>query len=154
MSREIGTLEVKKDAKGALYMGGTIESPDYSGKVSLQPAEKTADASPDYRIYGVDMRTGEIAEIGAAWVKTPKAGGDQFLSVSIDHPIFSGAFYCAAFRVDDPGKEPKPDAPVRSALPEKLKAGERWRFIWSRPRGGQIGGGRSVGASIGDRIPF
>ena len=155
MSRQIGIIEVKKDDKGALYLGGVIDTPEYAGKVSLQIAEKTADKSPDYRIYGMDARTGSIEEIGAAWVKTPAAGGDQFLSVTIDNPVFQGAFYCAAFRVDDPGKEPKPDAPARSVLPEKLKVGEQWRFVWSRPKGGQAGASpRSMGAAIGDSIRF
>lgn len=83
----IGTFT--KDGAG---FTGHIETLTMRAKLTLEPnTNKKSDKSPDYRV--VHIGDGFTSEIGAAWNKTAKKSGSQYISVSIhddpslDHPL-------------------------------------------------------------------
>jgi uncharacterized protein (DUF736 family) len=55
--------------------------------------------SPRYELFSIE-RHGEVA-IGMAWEKTPRDGGDKFLSISLDDPSFDAPLNVSAFRDGD-----------------------------------------------------
>jgi uncharacterized protein (DUF736 family) len=67
---------------------GTIRTLTISAEAQFEPAEKTSDKSPDYRL------TVGATEIGAAWKDTSEAG-NAYLSVSIDDPSLPAPIRCA-----------------------------------------------------------
>jgi uncharacterized protein (DUF736 family) len=62
--------------------------------VLFRPTEKSGDKDPDYRVV-IDTPCGPF-ELGAAW-KRKSERGQEFLSVSLDDPSFSGPLNCAMF---------------------------------------------------------
>jgi uncharacterized protein (DUF736 family) len=83
----IGTF--KKDGAG---YSGNIETLTLKAKVTFEPAEKRSDSAPDFRV--VHFAESFTSEIGAAWRKTAKEGGSEYLSVSIDDPAFAERINC------------------------------------------------------------
>jgi uncharacterized protein (DUF736 family) len=71
---------------------GTIETLTLKAKLSIEPAKKSSDNQPDYRVFHVtdDFKS----EIGAAWKKTARDSGGEYLSVSIDDISFPAKAYC------------------------------------------------------------
>ena len=45
-------------------------------------ANKTGDTQPDYRVFSNNV------EIGAGWIKTGKASGEEYVSLSLSDPSF------------------------------------------------------------------
>ena len=82
-----------RDAEADTYVGG-IMSLTFCTKVELRPVEKSGDKEPDYRIVAESIE-GSV-EVGAAWKRRSERGQD-FLSVSIDDPAFSGPLNAAMF---------------------------------------------------------
>lgn len=82
----IGTFT--KDGAG---FAGTIETLAYRAKVTLEPANKKNDNSPDFRVF--QITDDFTSEIGAAWKKTSREGA-EYLSVSIDDPSFAAKINC------------------------------------------------------------
>ena len=72
---------------------------------------QNSDASPKYRIVEINPQGDEV-EIGAAWEKRPKSGGDPYLSLSIDDPSFEKPIHLYAFK----------------------KGEGHWDIVWQRPR--------------------
>ena len=83
----IGTF--KKDGKG---YAGNIETLTLKARLTFEPVEKRNDNAPDFRVFHV--AEGFSSEIGAAWKKTPKEGGSEYLSVSLDDPSFAEKINC------------------------------------------------------------
>lgn len=129
MSREIGTLtEDTHKGIGRLFRGG-VKVPGYSGRLRLLPAEKRKPTSPDFRVEGMDPHTGEIDQIGAAWLKISK-GGRAYLSLNLSAPHID-RIDCAAFYNGEPEAEQRDgDTPAKMLPP---KAGREWRITWSAP---------------------
>lgn len=89
-------------------------------------SEKRKETSPDYWIEtpDIDPRNSKTywAQSGAAWIKTPKAGGDKFFSLNLDRADLPAPVNFAAFKAD------------KADQPKKGEGGELWRFTYSRPR--------------------
>ena len=83
----IGTF--KKDGAG---YSGTVETLTLSAKLTFEPVEKKNDNAPDFRVFYI--AEGFSSEIGAAWKKTAREGGAEYLSVSIDDPSFAERVNC------------------------------------------------------------
>jgi uncharacterized protein (DUF736 family) len=83
----IGTF--KKDGAG---YSGRIETLTLSANITFEPVEKKAGSAPDFRVF--HQTNGFSTEIGAAWKKTAKEGGAEYLSVSIDDPSFAERINC------------------------------------------------------------
>ena len=77
----IGTF--KKDGAG---FTGTIETLTFRAKVTFEPVEKRSDRAPDFRVFHITESYS--SEIGAAWTKSSKKSGAEYLSGSIDDPAF------------------------------------------------------------------
>jgi uncharacterized protein (DUF736 family) len=61
------------------------------GKLTFEPVNKKNDG-PDFRVFHItDDFT---SEIGAAWKKTAKQSGSEYLSVSLDDPSFPEKINC------------------------------------------------------------
>ena len=78
---------------GAGYTGN-IETLAFKAKVTLEPnTNKKSDKAPDFRI--VHVAEGFTSEIGAAWIKTARTSGAQYLSLSIhDDPTLREPLNC------------------------------------------------------------
>lgn len=71
---------------------GSIETLTLRAKISIERAKKGNDNQPDYRVFHVTENF--KSDIGAAWNKTPRDGGSQYQSLSIDDPSFPAKLYC------------------------------------------------------------
>ena len=82
----IGTFT--KDGAG---YAGNIETLTLKAKLTIEPAKKSNDNQPDYRVF--QIAEGFKSDIGAAWKKTSREGS-EYLSVSIDDISFSAKAHC------------------------------------------------------------
>ena len=82
----IGTF--KKDGE---EFRGTLETLALKASITLSPTPKKSDNAPEYRVF--QHASDFTSEIGAAWKKTGKEGG-EYLSVSIDDPSFADRINC------------------------------------------------------------
>jgi uncharacterized protein (DUF736 family) len=82
----IGIFKATKDG-----YEGTIETLTFKAKVTIESTPKKNDNQPDYRVF--QIADGFKSDIGAAWKKTNREGG-EYLSVSIDDISFSAKAYC------------------------------------------------------------
>jgi uncharacterized protein (DUF736 family) len=83
----IGTF--KKDGAG---YSGTIETLTFKARLSFELVEKRSDSAPDFRVF--HLTESFTSEIGAAWKKTAKEGGSEYLSVSLDDQAFAERINC------------------------------------------------------------
>lgn len=100
-------------------------------------ADKRSDRAPDYEIH-----LGPHRRIGALWKRTPKNGGDPFLSGTMESPAFgaSGKIEVAVFAVR--GDTSRPNG---------------MDLVWRAPReqaGGPGAGGSAAAEDDEDGIPF
>jgi uncharacterized protein (DUF736 family) len=70
---------------------GFIETLTLKAKLSIEPAKKSSDNQPDYRVFHITDHF--KSEIGAAWKKASRKGA-QYLSVGIDDIGFPTKAYC------------------------------------------------------------
>ena len=74
---------IGKFTKDGAGFTGNIETLAFRAKLTLEPnTNKKSDKAPDFRI--VHVAEGFTSEIGAAWIKTARTSGAQYLSLSID----------------------------------------------------------------------
>ncbi|MDX0312544.1 DUF736 family protein [Sinorhizobium meliloti] len=88
---------------------GTVKTLTLNVKAKLVPTEGESERGPDYRIIA-----GPSVEFGAAWKKTARETGREYLSVKLDDPSFP--------------------APIYASLVED-ESGESHNLIWSRRSG-------------------
>lgn len=100
----IGTFT--KTANGDIT--GTVKTLALNVKAKFVPAEGENERGPDYRIFA------GATEFGAAWKKTARETGREYLSVKLDDPSFPAPIYASL--VEDEG-------------------GEAHNLIWSRRSG-------------------
>ena len=70
---------------------GTLETLTLRASVTIEPARKSSDNQPDFRVLQVTEHL--KSDIGAAWKKTSRENA-EYLSVSIDDPSFAAKIYC------------------------------------------------------------
>ncbi|APR52125.1 DUF736 domain-containing protein [Sphingomonas koreensis] len=97
---QIGTFT--RDESG--IFSGTIRTLTLNTKATIRPSERDNDKAPDHRIYA------GAVEIGAAWAKSARETGTEYLSLKIDDPSLPAPIYAQL---------------VQGDLPE-------WKLIWSR----------------------
>jgi uncharacterized protein (DUF736 family) len=86
---------------------GTLRTLALSVKARIVRDEaKEKDNAPDYRVF-----SGSV-ELGAAWKRTSKEGGREFLSIKLDDPSFP--------------------APIYATLTATEGDGDTFALIWSR----------------------
>jgi len=83
----IGIFKATKDG-----YEGTLETLTLKAKLTIEPAKKTNDNQPDYRVF--QIADGFKSDIGAAWKKTSQRDQSEYLSVSIDDISFTTKAYC------------------------------------------------------------
>ena len=96
---------------------GKIRTLTHKLKIELHHNDdKRGQESPDFLV--VADEGGDLVDIGAAWLRTVQARGNNkgrsFLSITLDDPSFPAALNVAAFEPDGEG------------LP--------WQITWNRPR--------------------
>lgn len=64
-------------------------------QAQLRPVEKGSENAPDYRIFAAGT------EFGAAWKKTSRDTGRDYLSVKLDDPSFPAPIYANLVDADD-----------------------------------------------------
>lgn len=97
---QIGTFT--RDESG--IFSGTIRTLTLNTKATIRPSDRDKDKAPDHRIYA------GAVEIGAAWTKSARETGTEYLSLKIDDPSLPAPIYAQL---------------VQGDLPE-------WKLIWSR----------------------
>ena len=81
----IANLNVKSDGS----FEGTLATLNVTAQIAIVPnGRKTKDNEPDYRI--ISRKNG--FELGAAWVKTAKSTGAEYIAVTLSAPEF-GTIY-------------------------------------------------------------
>jgi len=70
---------------------GHIETLLLKAKLAIEPARKSSDNQPDYRVFHVTDHF--KSDIGAAW-KRKSREGSEYLSLSLDDMGFPGRVYC------------------------------------------------------------
>jgi uncharacterized protein (DUF736 family) len=87
---QIGTFTRSDDGTFA----GTIRTLNINVKAVIKPVAKDSERAPDYRV------TANSCELGAAWSKTAKDSGTEYLSVKIDDPSFPAPIYATLIQGD------------------------------------------------------
>lgn len=82
-----------KDDNGSFT--GIVRTLTVNSRARLVPDEKSKDSAPDYRVFGPAN-----AEIGAAWKKTARETGRDYLSVKLDDPSFAAPIYASLVETD------------------------------------------------------
>jgi uncharacterized protein (DUF736 family) len=85
----IGTFTKQGDG-----FSGSVKTLSLNVKARFTPSEGDNDKAPDYRIFA-----GTI-EFGAAWKKTAKETGREYLSVKLDDPSFPAPIYASLVEVE------------------------------------------------------
>ena len=99
-----------------------------AAQLSMVRNDSTVENAPRYHfLYGEER-------CGAMWRRTPKAGGESYLSGHIESPVFPGGKLEVAAFVSKVGGEGLMD------------------LVWSAPRAGS--GGREAVGGHGDNGPF
>jgi len=76
---------------------GSVHTLSVKAKARITPVtDKDKASAPDYRIFA-----GSDVEIGAAWRKTAKETGRDYLSVKLDDPSFAAPIYASLIETDD-----------------------------------------------------
>jgi uncharacterized protein (DUF736 family) len=91
-----------RDETGAF--SGIIRTLTLNTKATIRPSERDHDKAPDHRIYA------GAVEIGAAWTKSARDSGTEYLSLKIDDPSLPAPIYAQL---------------VQGDLAD-------WKLIWSR----------------------
>lgn len=87
---QIGTFKRSDDG----IFAGTIRTLNINVKAVIKPAAKDSERAPDYRVSANGV------ELGAAWSKTAKDSGTEYLSIKIDDPSFPAPIYATLIQGD------------------------------------------------------
>lgn len=87
---QIGTFKRSDDGT----FPGTIHSLNINVKAAIKPVAKDSERAPDYRVSANGV------ELGAAWSKTAKDSGAEYLSIKIDDPSFPAPIYATLIQGD------------------------------------------------------
>ena len=85
----IGTFQKQGDG-----FVGSVKTLALNVKATFAPSEADNDKAPDYRVF-----SGNI-EFGAAWKKTAKETGREYLSVKLDDPSFPTPIFASLVTVE------------------------------------------------------
>ena len=89
----IGTFTRSADGK----LSGSLKTLTLNTKLQFVPeTNKSKDSAPDFRIF-----PGTNQEIGAAWKRTARDGGREYLSVKLDDPAFAAPLFASLVGTDD-----------------------------------------------------
>jgi uncharacterized protein (DUF736 family) len=85
---------IGKFTKDGAGFTGIIETLAFKAQLTLEPVtNKKSDKAPDFRV--VHIAEGFTSEIGAAWKKTGKSSGAEYLSLAIhDDPALAVPIHC------------------------------------------------------------
>jgi len=85
---------IGKFTKDGAGYSGSIETLTMRAKLTLEPnTSKKSDKAPDFRI--IRIAEGFTSEIGAAWIKTAKKSGAQYISLCLhDDPSLEQPLNC------------------------------------------------------------
>lgn len=77
---------------------GSVRTLSVNAKARITAeADKDKSSAPDYRIFAGSV------EIGAAWKKTARETGRDYLSVKLDDPSFAAPIYASLVETEDGG---------------------------------------------------
>ena len=83
----IGIFKATKDG-----YEGTLETLTLKAKLTIEPAKKNSDNQPDFRVFQITDHF--KSDIGAAWKKTARNSGSEYLSLEFDDISFTAKAYC------------------------------------------------------------
>ena len=73
---------------------GTIKTLTLNVKAFIKPCERDNDRAPDFRV------TAGGVEFGAAWSRTARETGAEYLSLKLDDPSFTAPVYASLVQSD------------------------------------------------------
>jgi len=88
---QIGTFSRNEDGT----YNGVIRTLTLNVKATLRPSPKDHEKAPDFRVQARGV------ELGAAWVKTARESGAEYLSVKLDDPSFPAPIYATLVHGDN-----------------------------------------------------
>jgi uncharacterized protein (DUF736 family) len=74
---------------------GQVKTLTLSVKAKLVVAEGESERGPDFRIFA------GATELGAAWKKTARETGREYISVKLDDPSFPAPIYATLIEAED-----------------------------------------------------
>lgn len=74
---------------------GSVRTLTVNAKARFVAETKEKDTAPDFRIIA------GTAEIGAAWKKTARESGREYISVKLDDPSFAAPIYASLVEAED-----------------------------------------------------
>ncbi|RWO24858.1 MAG: DUF736 domain-containing protein [Mesorhizobium sp.] len=92
----IGSFTKGENGSGFI---GSVKTLTLNVKAKFVPAEGESERGPDYRIIA-----GPSVEFGAAWKKTARETGREYLSVKLDDPSFPAPIYASLIEAEDGGE--------------------------------------------------
>jgi uncharacterized protein (DUF736 family) len=108
--------ELTKQDDGAFT--GELRMLTFQTALRMVPIARPHDKAPDFRLYGRSPN-GKAVDVGAAWTKTPRDGGEPYISLKIDIPELPHVYYATL------GRAAEQDDPDCMAI------------IWNRPDAGR-----------------
>ena len=88
----IGTFTRQENEAG---FTGAVKTLTLNVKAKFVPSEGESERGPDFRIFAGST------EFGAAWKKTARETGREYLSVKLDNPSFAAPIYASLVEADD-----------------------------------------------------
>jgi uncharacterized protein (DUF736 family) len=79
---------------------GQLRMLTFETALRMVPIARASDKAPDFRLYGRSP-TGKAVDVGAAWTKTPRDGGETYVSLKIDVPELPQVYYATLGRAAD-----------------------------------------------------
>ena len=92
----IGTFT--KNDNGSAGFTGAVKTLTLNVKAKFVPSEGESERGPDFRIFA------GATEFGAAWNKTARETGREYLSVKLDDPSFPAPIYATLSETDTTGE--------------------------------------------------
>jgi uncharacterized protein (DUF736 family) len=71
---------------------GYIETLTIKAQAAIRSAKKSKDSQPDFNV--IHIAEDFESDIGDAWKETSQRDSSEYLSVSLDDPLFTSKIYC------------------------------------------------------------
>jgi uncharacterized protein (DUF736 family) len=97
---------------------GELRMLTFHTALRMVPIDRRSDKAPDFRLYGRSPQ-GRAVDVGAAWTKTNRETGEDYISLKIDIPELATVYYATLGRAAD---QDDPDCMA---------------IIWNRPDAGR-----------------
>jgi uncharacterized protein (DUF736 family) len=79
---------------------GNLQMTTFHTPLRMIPVARPTEKGPNFRLFGRSPN-GKATDVGAAWIKTPRDGGEPYISLKIDVPELPQVYYATLGRAAD-----------------------------------------------------